>query len=224
VNVIVLKHHREDDPGLIGLELERRGATISVHNVLRDGPIPDPTEYDLAVVLGSKWSVYDRETIGHWIDDELTFLHKADEAGIPVLGICFGSQALCVAHGGVVESSGDYEIGWYQINSTNPGVPNAKWFQFHGDRCLPSDEMEVLATNELCVQAFSIRRNLGVQFHPEIERGQLERWLPNGGEDEMRNFGLNVDAVLQETDERYDEAVANVATLVNFFLSDIAKR
>ena len=84
--------------------------------------------------------------------------------------------------------------------------------------------MEVLATNELCVQAFSIRRNLGVQFHPEIERGQLERWLPNGGEDEMRNFGLNVDAVLQETDERYDEAVANVATLVNFFLNDIAKR
>ena len=224
MNVIVLKHHREDDPGLIGLELERRGATISVHNVLRDGPIPDPTEYDLAVVLGSKWSVYDRETIGHWIDDELAFLHKADQAGIPVLGICFGSQALCVAHGGVVESSGDYEIGWYQINSTNPGVPNAKWFQFHGDRCLPSDDMEVLATNELCVQAFSIRRNLGVQFHPEIERGQLERWLPNGGEDEMRNFGLNVDAVLQETDERYDEAVANVATLVNFFLNDIAKR
>ena len=224
MNVIVLKHHREDDPGLIGLELERRGATISVHNLLRDGPIPDPTEYDLAVVLGSKWSVYDRETVGHWIDDELAFLHNADQAGIPVLGICFGSQALCVAHGGVVESSGDYEIGWYQINSTNPGVPNAKWFQFHGDRCLPSDEMEVLATNELCVQAFSIRRNLGVQFHPEIERGQLERWLPNGGEDEMRNFGLNVDAVLQETDERYDEAVANVATLVNFFLSDIAKR
>ena len=224
MNVIVLKHHREDDPGLIGLELERRGATISVHNVLRDGPIPDPTDYDLAVVLGSKWSVYDRETIGHWIDDELAFLHKADQAGIPVLGICFGSQALCVAHGGVVESSGDYEIGWYQINSTNPGVPNAKWFQFHGDRCLPSDDMEVLATNELCVQAFSIRRNLGVQFHPEIERGQLERWLPNGGEDEMRNFGLNVDAVLQETDERYDEAVANVATLVNFFLNDIAKR
>ena len=224
MNVIVLKHHREDDPGLIGLELERRGATISVHNVLRDGPIPDPTDYDLAVVLGSKWSVYDRETIGHWIDDELAFLHKADQAGIPVLGSCFGSQALCVAHGGVVESSGDYEIGWYQINSTNPGVPNAKWFQFHGDRCLPSDDMEVLATNELCVQAFSIRRNLGVQFHPEIERGQLERWLPNGGEDEMRNFGLNVDAVLQETDERYDEAVANVATLVNFFLNDIAKR
>ncbi len=224
MNVIVLKHHREDDPGLIGLELERRGATISVHNVLRDGPIPDPTEYDLAVVLGSKWSVYDRETIGHWIDNELAFLHKADQARIPVLGICFGSQALCVAHGGVVESSGDYEIGWYQINSTNPGVPDAKWFQFHGDRCLPSDEMEVLATNELCVQAFSIRRNLGVQFHPEIERGQLERWLPNGGEDEMRNFGLNVDAVLKETDERYDEAVANVATLVNFFLSDIAKR
>ena len=224
MNVIVLKHHREDDPGLIGLELERRGATISVHNVLRDGPIPDPTDYDLAVVLGSKWSVYDRETIGHWIDDELAFLHKADQAGIPVLGSCVGSQALCVAHGGVVESSGDYEIGWYQINSTNPGVPNAKWFQFHGDRCLPSDDMEVLATNELCVQAFSIRRNLGVQFHPEIERGQLERWLPNGGEEEMRNFGLNVDAVLQETDERYDEAVANVATLVSFFLEDIASR
>ena len=84
--------------------------------------------------------------------------------------------------------------------------------------------MDILASNELCVQAFSIRRNLGVQFHPEVERGQLERWLPNGGEDEMRNFGLSVDAVLAETSERYEQAVVNVATLVDFFLDDIATR
>ncbi len=224
MRVIVLRHHREDDPGLIGQALQRRGAMIDIHNVLRDGPIPDVARYDIAVVLGSKWSVYDRETIGHWIDAELDFLHRADERGIPVLGICFGSQALCVAHGGVVESSGSYEIGWYQIESTSPGIASDKWFQFHGDRCLPSPDMDILASNELCVQAFSIRRNLGVQFHPEVERGQLERWLPNGGEDEMRNFGLSVDAVLAETSERYEQAVVNVATLVDFFLDDIATR
>jgi len=224
VRVIALRHHREDDPGLVGEEFARRGAVIDVHNVLRDGPIPDVATYDFAMVLGSKWSVYDRDSVGQWIDSELAFLRRADELGIAVLGICFGSQALCVAHGGVVESSGSYEIGWYQIESTNPGIASDKWFQFHGDRCLPSAQMEILATNELCVQAFSIRRNLGVQFHPEVERGQLERWLPNGGEVEMRNFGLNVDAVLAETSERYDQAVANVATLVDFFIEDIATR
>jgi hypothetical protein len=40
----------------------------------------------------------------------------------------------------------------------------------------------------------------------------------------MRNFGLNVDAVLAETSERYDQAVVNVAKLVGFFIEDIATR
>jgi len=37
VRVIVLRHHDEDDPGLVGADLEARGADVVVHPVVDHG-------------------------------------------------------------------------------------------------------------------------------------------------------------------------------------------
>src|SRR6202044_1674646 len=63
---------------------------------------PDPLECDIVVPLGAPWSVYDSATIGAWVGEELVFLRAAHDAGVPVLGICFGGQALAAALGGAV--------------------------------------------------------------------------------------------------------------------------
>ncbi|WP_267883791.1 glutamine amidotransferase-related protein [Streptomyces sp. NRRL S-646] len=47
-----------------------------------------------------------------WIGGELALLRKAHRFGIPVLGVCFGAQALTAALGGSVEPSPRPEIGW----------------------------------------------------------------------------------------------------------------
>jgi GMP synthase-like glutamine amidotransferase len=121
MRVLVIKHHDIDDPGFIGSAFTDRGAVLVTHLVPDDGPLPPLDGIDHIVVLGAAWSVYDTKTIGHWIDSELDWLRGADAGGVPVLGICFGAQALAAALGGRVEPAPRPEIGWTTIESLGPG-------------------------------------------------------------------------------------------------------
>jgi GMP synthase-like glutamine amidotransferase len=217
MDVLVLRHHDEDDPGLIGEEVERRGAKLRVHHVLNDGSIPEAKEYDFCIILGSKSSVYDEGEGDRWIQDELAWIRQANEDGVPLFGICFGAQAISVALGGSVEPAGAWEIGWVSMESTSSSFFAGPWFEYHRDRCLPPPSATVHARNELCIQAFSLDKNLAVQFHPEIERRQLAEWINAGGEGEMRDLGFDVDKILAETKEREPFARANVNALISFF-------
>ena len=109
------------------------------------------------VLLGAKWSVYDEATIGDWIGAELDWLRQADRDGVPVLGICFGAQALSAALGGQVEPIGRPEVGWTVIESLAPEIIEpGPWLEFHSDRCLPPARATILARNGTGVQAFSV--------------------------------------------------------------------
>ena len=44
---------------------------------------PDPLAFDAIVAMGAAWSVYDRDRIGSWVGDELDFLRRAHQAGVP---------------------------------------------------------------------------------------------------------------------------------------------
>ena len=79
---------------------------------------PDPLAFDAIVPMGAAWSVYDHDRIGTWIGDELDFLRRAHGAGVPVLGICFGGQALAAALGGMVVRAEVPEIGWTTVETS----------------------------------------------------------------------------------------------------------
>ncbi|HEY2508929.1 MAG TPA: gamma-glutamyl-gamma-aminobutyrate hydrolase family protein, partial [Streptosporangiaceae bacterium] len=177
MRVIVVQHHRIDDGGFIEAAFLARGADVAVHLFPAGGPLPDLSGTDHVVVLGADWSVYD-EAIAHWMGAELDWLRAADAAGVPVLGICFGAQALAAALGGQAERAPRPEIGWITVESLDPGlISEGPWLEFHGDRCVPPPGARVLARTDVCVQAFSLGRHLAVQFHPEVNAAQLGRWL-----------------------------------------------
>lgn len=220
MRIAVLRHHLEDDPGLLADSLVARGATVDNHHVLGSDGFPPLEGIDGAVVLGATWSLYDYEAVGGWIDEELDWLRRADAAGTPVLGVCFGAQALAAAHGGAVERAPRQEIGWTSVRTSRPElIGPGPWFEFHGDRCVVPPDAEVLAHNDVAVQAFVLRRNLAVQFHPEVEAQQLQRWLDNGGHAEAVAIGVDPERLVRDTVEEEPAARRRADGLIDTFLA-----
>jgi GMP synthase-like glutamine amidotransferase len=215
MRVVVIRHHEEDSAGFIGDAFEARGAELSTHLFPQDGPLPEVASVAHIVMLGSTSSVYDAGEARAWIEQDLAWLRRADAAGVPVLGICFGAQLLAAAFGGAVEPAGGQEIGWVTIDSTDPElIPPGPWLEFHHDRCLPPPGATVLARNALGVQAFRVGRHLAVQFHPEVDGEQFKLWLESGGRTEIEEAGLDPDRILAQTVAEEPAARARVDRLV----------
>ena len=218
---LVLRHHLEDHSGLIGEAFESRGYEIDLRMMNEDSATPSLDGYDVFVILGSKSAVYDKEVEQAWFGREVELIAEAERRDIPVFGICFGAQALCLYHGGVVERSDEPEIGWYEVEAHNDsGIAPGPWFEFHFDQCQLPEGAQLWATSPRAVQAFCVGRNVGVQFHPEIDHVQLRDWFANGVE-EAREFGVDVDALIEQTKLETPAARKRAADLVDLFLAHI---
>jgi GMP synthase-like glutamine amidotransferase len=215
MRVMVVRHHAGDSPGFIGAAFEARGATVTTHLFPDEGPLPAAGDADHLIVLGAVPSVYDDGPGRGWIAEELAWLRRADEAGVPVFGICFGAQSLCAALGGRVTAAARKEVGWTVIDSYDPDlIPVGPWLEFHGDTCLPPPRAKILARNEAGVQAFTIGRHLAVQFHPEVDGPQLRKWLDAGAGERVRQAGQDPDAFLAQTVTQEPAAAARADLLV----------
>lgn len=229
MRALVIQHDHVSPPGLVGERLVERGLDIVEHQVVPadrffapgvETEFPDPREFDLVVPMGSPWPVYDTDLIGSWVKPEMEMLREADEAGVPVLGICFGGQLLAATHGGDVRRSERPELGWvHDIDTDDPVlVPDGPWFQWHYDRWhLPPDATEV-ARNEVTSQAFVLRSNLALQFHPELTLRMLDGWLGNGGREAMEQLDIDVEGVRAATEREEPAARLRTHALVDAFL------
>ena len=181
---------------------------------------PDPVTFDAVVPMGAPWSVYDRDRIGTWIDDELDFLRRAHQAGVPVLGICFGGQALATALGGMVVRAERPEIGWTTVQTSRPDlIEPGPWFQWHADRWVLPEGVRAFARTDAAEQAFTAGRSMGVQFHPELTPRMLDGWLGNVGREHAVAFGADPDQLVAETAVRSTEAGTRARRLVAGFLA-----
>jgi GMP synthase (glutamine-hydrolysing) len=115
------------------------------------------------------------------------------ESGRPVLGICYGMQAITHALGGRVAPSREREYGPAQIETLipNPLIPpgaHPVWMS-HGDRIeLPPEGFQVLAASAnspVAAIGDPERGWYGLQFHPEVHHTP-------GGREMLRRFVLDV--------------------------------
>ncbi|MFF4503572.1 type 1 glutamine amidotransferase [Streptomyces sp. NPDC001401] len=232
MRALVIQHDHMTEPGLVGARLVERGYELTTVTVVPEHrhhapdvvfDFPDAADWDLVVSLGAPWSVYDEAAVGSWIGGELALLRKAHHLGVPVLGVCFGAQALTTALGGSVEPSPRAEIGWTEIDTYDASlVGRGPWMQWHYDRCVPPPGTEELARNEVGVQAFRVGRSLGVQFHPEVTLWMLRGWLANGGEQQALRHGVDPVQLLARSGDLEATARANARHLVDRFLDRVA--
>ena len=67
-----------------------------------------------------------------------------------------------------------------------------------------------------------LRRNLAVQFHPELTATMLAGWLGNGGAAKAKAAGLDPDGLLAATRATEAEARLRAHRLVDGFLDVVA--
>ena len=114
------------------------------------------------------------------------------EADVPVLGICYGFQAMVQALGGQVAATGGSEFGRTTLRVLDPGVllrglpPEQQVWMSHGDEVTRAPAGFVVTGSSAGAPVASFedvtRRLAGVQFHPEVlhtEHGTqiLQRFL-----------------------------------------------
>jgi GMP synthase-like glutamine amidotransferase len=232
MRVLFVQQDHVSSLGHVGDGFARRGFDIETFQVVPAErfaapdvtvEFPNPLEYDAVVPLGAPWSVYDAATIGTWIGDELRFLRSAHNSGVPVLGICFGGQALAAALGGEVELSPQPELGWTTVESDEPDlVEPGPWFQLHQDRWrLPPGAREVAKTGTAS-QAFLLGRSLGLQFHPELTPDILQAWIDSGDRDYLLTHGVDPDELMIRTRAEVGAARERAAVLIDRFLDQVA--
>ena len=130
------------------------------------------------ILSGGPNSVYEA---ADWRAPQVVF-----ELGVPVLGICYGMQAMAEQLGGKVESSGHREFGYAEIRARGHsklfnGIEDRRndeghglldvWMS-HGDKVteLPPG-FKVIASTPSCpiaAMADEERKFYAVQFHPEV--------------------------------------------------------
>lgn len=149
--------------------------------------VPDASAHAGVIVTGSVKSVVTPEP---WMEGLASFLRRAEHAGVPVLAVCFGCQALAWARGGrVVTSPTGWEIGAVEVDLTGEGrmdrlFEGLPWplpvLATHEDRVedLPPGAVLLAGNDSAPVQAFRIGESVwGVQFHPEATTAILRELI-----------------------------------------------
>ena len=216
----------EAEVGTAGPALADAGFAATVTTLTGGAPAPDPLQFDLVVVLGAAESAADDDV--PWLAAELDLVSRAVAADVPVLGVCFGAQALARVLGGHVGRAPRSERGFVTLGSAVPDVLEpGTWMQFHDDAfTLPPGATE-LARNEVGLQAFARGPHLGVQFHPEITPAVFAAWelaWTEAGEGEAIAAAVDLPALRAEIAARAPCAAAACHRLVTRFCARAGAR
>ncbi len=213
--LLVFQHVAHEILGTLDPLLRDSGFRIKYVNFERHPDFePGLDGYDGLIILGGPMNVDEVGTYPN-LSREVESIRSAIGSGMPVLGICLGSQLIAKALGAKVYKNKEKEIGWYDLSPNEAGRRDPllshfsgteKIFQWHGDTFDIPQGAELLASSPLCEnQAFRYGDNVyGLQFHLEVDEPMVERWLRipgNRKEIEELDGKIDPDRIRRETHE-----------------------
>ncbi|MGE3537411.1 MAG: type 1 glutamine amidotransferase [Candidatus Tectimicrobiota bacterium] len=188
MRALILQHVAVEGPGSLAEYLGERGWEIETMALYDGAVFPEELQrYDAVIVMGGPMGVYD-DAAYPFLRAEHVFLQRAIRQGVPLLGICLGSQLLAQALGARVYRNAHKEIGWYPVTLTAAGRADPLFtgvtspcvvFQWHGDAFDVPPGAVGLAASPLCAQqAFRYgERVYGLLFHLELTPAVIQTWL-----------------------------------------------
>ncbi len=209
--------HDEHGPGLLGEWLTEHGSSYDVHDISRS-PAPALAGYAFVASLGSVHSA--TATDQAWVAEEIELLREAIAVDIPVLGLCFGGQALSIALGGEVVPAAKPQVGWFELSEREPGVPSGPWFHWHYEQLSVPPGGRPLAHSEAGPAAFRHGPHLGLQFHPEATVEVIASW--SRSEAELEALGVSPTGLRAESEQRAELAREHAWDLFDLWWEGLA--
>lgn len=154
---------------LIARRVREAGVYCEIHPYFVSSEVITQFEASGVILSGGPETVVGRETPRI---PEIIF-----QLNCPVLGICYGMQAMAYQLGGEVEASDKREFGDADIEMTHPsalfeGMQDLKVWMSHGDHVVKVPAgFDVVASSPnapITAMASDVKRYYGVQFHPEV--------------------------------------------------------
>jgi GMP synthase (glutamine-hydrolysing) len=182
--------------------------------------------YDGICISGGPNSAYDEAA---FIRLEHALIREAEGLGIPMLGICLGSQLLASELCGrdMVFRRSNCEVGYKTLAPEPPMHTDRlaatiagplRMFIWHNDevRARHSDVTVIAGTSDCPNQIWRFRDHLiwGIQGHPEITRTEALPWFDHKRK-ALEADGVNVDALKADAEETptANDLISNFAVL-----------
>ena len=230
-DILVVQHAEPEGPGLLLPALRSCGLPCRTVRTFEGEPVPRAAG-DAAgvIIMGGPMGVYESERFPH-LQDEIALAADALGRGLPILGICLGSQILAAAAGARVYPGPEKEIGWFPVTLSAAGRSDpvlgvfpaeTVFFHWHGDTFDLPEGAVLLASSRLYPhQAFRIGgRAYGGQFHAEITPGMVDLFVEAGASEASAFGGLAGGKRLRaEARRRVPPLVDRVAAMARAFIS-----
>ena len=175
----------------------------------------DIDEFDACFLTGSPHGAYEKIP---WIEEEHQLIRQMAAAGIPILGVCFGSQILGSALCGrdQVFRRQTCEVGFLKLPLTRAGKSDplmanldhsAEMFVWHNDEVRAAHpDMVILASSADCPNQIWRYKNQpiwGIQGHPELTR-QTALALFKEDQDVFERDGADLDSLRADAHDAPD--------------------
>lgn len=208
--ILVLEHSERSGVLRLGRTFRDHGHRLRIVELHRGDPFPvDLDDVDGIVTAGGPQSANDDSL--PWMAQELDLLREANEAQMPIVGLCLGCQILARALGGEV---GPLEngpaIGWHEVRLNHIGREDPlhagiAWrsmqphWQNDEVKVLPAGA-RVLASSARCkIATWALDlRTYGFQFHPEIEPESFDSFAQDEP-DALERAGISREQLTEET-------------------------